>query len=347
MNTIANENLPKTHGNSVFSLFQTSRLLQVAAAILVAQLGIAALLGLTQKQATFANGEPLFSLSEDDINSIAIDDGDEAISLKKQNDQWLIDGDTPLPVDAARLNTLKSSLTGLKVGLPVASSENAREQLEVADDQYQKKLVVNGDNANTFLLGTSPGLRKAHLRRDGSSEIYSASLPVSDMPTSVNQWLDKSLLALDDISHISSSAISFERVGSGEEQTWNVAGNDDDSKVVDSEKLSSAIKALETLRVIGLSDDSTKTSDNDSNTESDSDATDSNESLKLRITSKGDDLEFTLEKSDSAATITRSDFEQTFSVSTSLFEQLAVLGSDTDWFVDAEKIEEEKPAEQE
>lgn len=341
MNTIANDTITKSNGNSVLNQFKTSRLLQLCVAVLVAQLGLAALLGLTQKKATFANNEPLFTLNEDQINHIAIDNGDDTVNLKKQDKTWQIDGDVLLPVDSARLNTLIGSLVNLKAGLPVARSINAREQLQVADNRYQRKLVVNNDATNTLLLGTSPGLRKAHLRREGDNRIYSAPLPVSDTPASVDQWLDKSLLGMTDISRLVTNVFTFERSGTGDDEIWSAPDNTDDSQSLDTEKLTTVIKALENLRVTGLAELPVSHYKSE-NTETVKEATDEEtstalETVELTVTSDGTELQLVLQKADNNTIVQRSDINQAFAAPASVFDQLSVLASKTGWLVDVDK----------
>lgn len=354
MNTIANETIDNTNNTSLLSMFKNSRFLQICTALLVVQLGLAAVLGLTQKKAEFNSGQPLFALTEEQINSLGISNQDETIELTKQNENWVLAGTDSLPVDSARLNTLLESLLDLKVGLPVASSVNAREQLEVADDNYQRRLVINNDSANTYLLGTSPGLRKAHLRREGSDEIFSAALPVSSVPSSADNWLDKSLLALKDISRLSTDSIKFESTGAGEDKSWQLLDNTDESKSLNTAKLTGVLGALESLTVSGLSDTS-KVSTGDGNDAGDpnpdSDATNEdaqvNEAVELSVTSEGKDLTLSMVKQENTVLLTRSDMDQTFSAPISVFDHIAKPLLEGDWLVEKniQKHEEDKSKE--
>jgi len=341
--------IDKTVSNSIFTQFKNSRFLQLTALLLLAQLALAAMLGMSNKQATFARGEALFTLNEDEIDSIAISDDNETINLTKQGDVWQMDDDS-LPVDSTRVQSLLSSMASLKTGLPVASSVNAQAQLEVADDEHQRKLIINNDKTNTFLLGTSPGLRKAHLRREGSDDIYSVSLPVSDVPASKDQWMDKSLLAFGDISQIASSAITFKRTGSGDSETWTVPANDDDGKTLDTKKLLESVQALETLQVTGLSDLSTQPAaapESSKSVNSTTDDTKTTDTLELAVTDGDGELTLVLNKTNDTATIERSDIDQVFAIPTSLFDKLVILNVDADWLVDSKPVEskEEKTAE--
>lgn len=343
MNTIANETLNTTNNVSLLSMLKNSRFLQACMGLLVAQLGLAAVLGLTQQKADFNSGQTLFDLTEAQINSLMISNQDENIELTKQNEKWVLAGTDSLPVDSARLNTLFESLLDLKVGLPVASSVNAREQLEVAEDNYQRKLVVNNDSANTYLLGTSPGLRKAHLRREGSDEIFSAALPVSSLPSSADAWLDKSLLALNDISRLSTNLITFESTGAGEDKSWIILDNADENKSLDTAKLTSVLNALESLTVTGLSETLSVTTgdgDNVQDTNTDTVAANEdgqvNETLELSVTSENKDLTLLIVKQENKVQLTRSDIDQTFSASTSVFDQIAKPLLEGDWLVEKE-----------
>ncbi|MBX2879717.1 MAG: DUF4340 domain-containing protein [Granulosicoccus sp.] len=348
MNTITNETLDKIDSISAVNIFQHSRLLQVCTVLLFAQLGLAVVLGLTQQRADFNSGQQLFALEEGDINSVTIGDPEETIELIKRNDKWVLNGNDSLPADSARLNTLLDSLINLKVGLPVASSANSREQLEVADDNYQRKLVINNDTGTTFLLGTSPGLRKAHLRRDGSDEIYSASLPVSSIPASIDNWLDKSLLALKNISRLSTDSITFESTGTGEDKSWKILDHSDPGKSLDTKKLTTLVSALESLSVTGFGGASAESSadPDDSGVTDSSDKNEDNpepETVELSVTSEGKDFKITLEKNDNNTFISRSDIDQVFSASTSVFEQIAEPLLEADWLVDAD-VEKDKEA---
>lgn len=345
MTTIANQPIEKTDDNSIFKQFKVSRFLQLFAVLLIAQLALAALLGFTNKPATFATGEALFTLSEDEIDTISISSNDETIGLKKQGDAWQMDDDAALPVDATRVQSLLSSMVNLKTGLPVASSVNAQAQLEVADDVHQRKLVINNDKAHTFLLGTSPGLRKAHLRRDSSDSIYSVSLPVSDVPTSKDQWLDKSLLAISDISQITSSAITFERTGTDDNETWATPANEDKGKALDTMKLMESVQALETLQVTGISDPLAQPSAGPESSTTDSDSTPAtedeakSETVELQVNGGSGEHKLVLNKTGESATIQRGDIDHVFAIPTSTFDKLAILAIEADWLID---VEEEK-----
>jgi len=347
MTTIANQPIENTDDNSIFTQFKHSRFLQLIALLLIVQLALAALLGFSNKQATFASGESLFTLNENEVDSISISSNNETISLTKQSDVWQMDDDLPLPADSTRVQSLLSSMVNLKTGLPVASSVNAQAQLEVADDEHQRKLIINNDKLHTFLLGTSPGLRKAHLRRDGSDSIYSVSLPVSDVPTSKDQWLDKSLLAISDISQIASSAITFERTGTDDSATWAIPTNDDDGKTLDTKKLVESVQALETLQVTGLSDPSaqpsagseTSTTDSDSISTAEDEA--KSETVELQVTGGSIEHKLVLNKTGEITTIKRSDIDQVFAIPTSTFDKLAILAVESDWLIDRE-VEKDK-----
>ena len=352
MTTIANQPTENTGDNAIFTQFKHSRFLQLIALLLIAQLALAALLGFTNKQATFASGGALFTLNEDEVNSISISNNDETISLTKQSDAWQMDDDIPLPADSAQVQSLLSSMVNLKTGLPVASSVNAQAQLEVADDEHQRKLVINNDKTHTFLLGTSPGLRKAHLRREGSDDIYSVSLPVADVPTSKDQWLDKSLLAISDISQITSSAMTFERTGTDDSETWAVPANEDDSKALDTKKLMVSVQALETLQVTGLSDPSAQPSEGSEPSTTNSDATTQtdptsaaedkakSETVKLQVSGESGEHKLVLNKTGDIATIERSDIDQVFAIPTTTYDELATLAAESDWLVDSEGLKD-------
>ncbi len=304
---------------SVVALFKSNRFIQLMTVLLLAQLALAILFSFTGRQASFASGEPLFALKKEDIKSVGIDDGEKSTTMTWNEAGWQLEGNVPLPVDSTRIEALLNSLVNLEVGLPVASSLNSRDQLDVADKDYQRKLVVNDDERTTFLIGTSPGLRKAHLRRAGENSIYSAALQVSDMPTTKERWIEPTLLAMTDISGVSSNSVSFQREGTGDDAAWVAEGQKKEDKAVHAEKISDLISTLESLRVTGLAEKSDSKSD-------------STVSFSIESGTSMFNLELTKSKND--ATIRRNDIDQTFSISIASFDKLFELLPQESWLTE-------------
>ena len=319
-NSISDQRKHKTGAlNGFINAFKHSRLTQVLTALLGLQLVVSAVLGLqSSTQTQFATGEPLLSASIEQINEIEIADVDNSIQLKKDADEWYIAGENKLPAQASKVTDALNSITTLKTGLPVANSEDAQEQLRVSDDDFVRRISISGDEieATTMLLGTSPGLRKSHLRREDTNEIYSASLPVSVLPTDVNNWLDKSLLAFKDITAIELEGMGFSLTSEGDAKVWKASKPPDDSRKIDYEKFESLVAALQELRVNGVAE-------SEQNAKQDETAV----TVEILVVSEEPETTITLKKHGDIITVKRGDVPGEFILPATQFDQISERAS--------------------
>lgn len=355
MTTITENTLDTSWLDTFTQAFKNHRFIQLLGALLVFQLLVAfffGLKGLTTGE--FEKPAPLFSIAKDSVTTLEISDASQTVQLVKEGETWMMGPEKSLPVDESRVATLLNSLEGLNAGLPVASSENARAQLKVADDSYQRKLSINsGNDETTLLLGTSPGIRKSHVRLAGSDNIYSASLPVSDVPSSVDSWLDKSLLAFKDISKISTNDVTFQLSGGEDEKKWSLINGDVTINSIDSEKLLGLVSSLENLRVNGVGEKLQPESielagqENDASPEqTDSASTDSEELLSFEVSLSNDSTEviLDLQRLGDRATAHRRDIAGYYAIPTALFDNLSSLSSETEWIIE-EPVEDNADSE--
>ena len=220
------ESLPvANHSDHLATLkgaWRESRGAQLLTGVLVAQLLVAgALLWQTNDESDFASSNQIVSLDAKTVDELLIDgvesDG-ESVTLRRTSDGWEMTGAPTYPADALKVDAIIDTLTSLSPGLPVATTESAQEQLEVADTVFQRRLrLKQGDQQVADLyLGSSPGFRKAHLRKAGEQAIYAARVNVFDLPLSSDDWLDKQLLAYDTVDSLRGPGIELMR----EDDTW-------------------------------------------------------------------------------------------------------------------------------
>lgn len=342
MTTITHETKTVNFPVSALETFRSSKLLKFLAALLIVQLAAAIFLTVTNnRQGDFTAAEPVLAIPSESIRTIEIDDGENSVSLQKDNDQWQLGKDQTFPVQQSQINNVLTSLDELKTGLPIANSVNSRKQLQVADDDYQRRIAITGEDSETVtvFLGTSPGLRKAHLRRADSDDIYSATLPVSEVSASTDQWLDKTLLSLDDISQITSEEVTFKREGSEAEVQW-VLVDAQESEKLDVDKLTKAVSSLVGMRVNGIASPAISESSNDA------DESTNPKTVEITVTSGSREYEYALTGNTETATISRGDIDGNFSISTSLFDELASLAQRSEWLL-TDKDDEEDTAPEE
>ncbi len=326
--TDLSENESTSWARSALNVLRNSRVMQVLCALFILQIVVAGVMAFqSNRSAEFSAGESVFALNADTLVKIEISDGNNNIVLNKQGEKWLIAGDVELPLQDSRIQTLIDSLSTMKTGLPVANSIAAREQLEVADNQFQRRVTISSIDSDptTLLVGTSPGLRKSHVRREGSDDIYSAGLSVSDMPSSVNQWLDKGLLAVAGIQSLSTGDTSFALTGEAESKVWTLEKPADDERQVEFEKIESAVQALQSLQVTGVASEPL-----------------SNEAQTTRFTLVVDAGErvFTLSQDNQIYAIQRDDNPGVFTITESVFEKMLPLGDPDSLLTDREEAAE-------
>ncbi|WP_066961178.1 DUF4340 domain-containing protein [Microbulbifer sp. Q7] len=204
----------------------------------------------SSRQQAQAQSTPLVQAETDALQRLEIVGEKESVTLVKQEDQWQLPGLHDLPVDRDKLDTLLEKLNALKGTWPIATSNSARERFEVAEDKFRKRLklyTAEGDDpALELFVGTSPGFRKVHVRRAGDDAIYAVELNSFDLPSTADNWLDKTLLAAGDLTRIQGPDYTLEKSEDG----WAFAAdNGEETPAVDPGKARELATALEKLRI--------------------------------------------------------------------------------------------------
>lgn len=92
--------------------------------------------------------------------------------LSKSGTSWGIEGADNYPVDAAKLDTFLKNVEKLKAGGAVVNKESFYKKLEVGDEDFQRKIVLTHDGKEiAFVLGSSPGFKRVHLRKLGQKDV--------------------------------------------------------------------------------------------------------------------------------------------------------------------------------
>jgi hypothetical protein len=159
--------------------------------------------------------EPLMSFTPDSVDRLVISDSENTVLLTRGDDGWLMPDYHKLPADAARLKRAITELPALRRGWPVANSASAAERFEVAEDDFQRRVeYFAGENAlGTLYIGTSPGFRKVHARLVEGDSIYAVNYNSFDLPAKPAEWLDKTLLQVDEVQGVTGLDYSLRRDG--------------------------------------------------------------------------------------------------------------------------------------
>ncbi|MBF0290153.1 MAG: DUF4340 domain-containing protein, partial [SAR324 cluster bacterium] len=140
---------------------------------------------------------PLVVFDKDEIDSVMIHGHDgQSIHLAKKEGKWTLPDKGSFPADQFKVENLVSRLHGLKHGFPVTQTAGALTRFKVANDEYERKIVLLRDESELaqFYFGSSPTMRQVHARSAGSDLIYSVKFSIHDAKLKVEDWINKDVL---------------------------------------------------------------------------------------------------------------------------------------------------------
>ncbi|MFO0724586.1 MAG: DUF4340 domain-containing protein [Myxococcota bacterium] len=163
------------------------------------------------------------------FNGTGADKKPTTVNLVKNGTAWGIEGADGYPVDATKIDTLLKNVEKLKAGAPVVEKESFFKKLEVADDEYQRKVTLTHDGKEiSFFLGSSPGFKRVHLRKAGEKAVVSVEgLAVWDVGSRAQDWVERAYYKIpeNDVWAVnlknSKGALRIEKAPGGE---WAVIG---------------------------------------------------------------------------------------------------------------------------
>lgn len=190
-------------------------------------------------------GDAFLGLDPEAVTGLSIS-GDEAdgVVLARTTEGWRVG---ELPADSDKITDVIDKLTGGTPSWPVATSEDSRTRFEVTAEKHQRRVDFEGEDGvlATVYLGTSPGYRRVHARRDGDDEVYSIDFAVHELPADTDDWLDRRLLASTGIRRVE---LPGGRVlaQAGDDTGWTL-----DGAVTDPEATRRYLERIERLAVLG------------------------------------------------------------------------------------------------
>lgn len=199
----------------------------------------------------------LLEIPAGEVDRLVISDGETETVLVSQGDGWRLPALGDLPADSGLVQSALDRVAGTYIQWPVTTTAASHQRFEVAADDYQRKVqLFSGDRLlGGFYLGTAPDFRLAHLRGLEGDEVYVVEMNVSDLPASGDDWLDKTLLAVQAPRRI--ETVDFSLVAR-EDGIWDWSGPDPDPAppALDAQRAGQLATALENLRIQGVADES-------------------------------------------------------------------------------------------
>ena len=122
------------------------------------------------------------------------------VDLVKKGDAWVVASAFGYPVDAEKVTKLLTGVSGLKSRGAIATSASRHVQLAVADDVYERKLVVTtpaGDRV--YFIGGNAGTQRTAVRVGGDARVHavpSRDLSAWSVDPEAKGWVDRTYLEI-------------------------------------------------------------------------------------------------------------------------------------------------------
>ncbi|HFC53604.1 MAG TPA: DUF4340 domain-containing protein [Gammaproteobacteria bacterium] len=177
-----------------------NRWIAILAGLLLVQLAAAVAVNMGEERyAAFQPEERLLAFDAGSIDGLRIEDSNGALLMRKENGRWSLPDSGGFPARGKGVEQLLEKLAGLKKGWPVATTAGAAERFKVADGEFERRieLLAGSDSAATLYVGSSPGLRKVHVRAGGEEKIYAVELNSWELTSRVDDWIDSAVTVLE------------------------------------------------------------------------------------------------------------------------------------------------------
>jgi hypothetical protein len=198
----------------------------LAATLLVFQIGLVVALQIGGHTGSdiAKPGAPLLGLAPEAVTTLEITGPDnDRMVVQKSGSGWILPDSFAAPASPEQVTALLARLSGLKQGFAVATSAAAAKRFKVADDLFQRHVVLKaGDSViGDLYVGTSPGFRQIHARKAGSEAVVVVELSTFELETAADKWLDKNMFQIkeEDIDAITFADFVLQR----KDNAWQLA----------------------------------------------------------------------------------------------------------------------------
>ncbi len=205
----------------------------------------------------FASKQQLLGVKLDEIDKITITEKEGSpVLISKSDGKWLLPDHHEFPVSNDKVDGATGKLLDATVGWPVATTPSATKRFKVAADDFEKKVVFSGPNgiSKTLYLGTSPGFKKIHARRDGDDNIYAINFSAYELAAKPNDWADQQYLHIDgeDVAEIELADVALKR--NGDNFVVKSLADSEQTNASKASSLHSQLSNLSFLEVLGKTD---------------------------------------------------------------------------------------------
>src|SRR6185436_8164322 len=125
-------------------------------------------------------------------------EGAKTVDLVKRDAGWVVASAFDYPGDQTKLSDALTPIGKLSAAAPIATQSGRHKQLHVADDDFERKLVITRDGKDiTLLIGSSVGSRRAAVRIGGDVNVYGVTgISSSQVGGEARLWVDPTYLKI-------------------------------------------------------------------------------------------------------------------------------------------------------
>ncbi|HEX3481418.1 MAG TPA: DUF4340 domain-containing protein [Kofleriaceae bacterium] len=133
-------------------------------------------------------------------------DAGKPIDLVKRDKDWVLASGFDFPVEQKKVDDVLSPIAKLSAAAPIATQAARHKQLHVADDDFERKLVISaGGKDITLFVGGSAGARRTAVRLGGDDKVYAVTgLNAYSIGSEPRLWIDTAYVKIprDDIAKL-------------------------------------------------------------------------------------------------------------------------------------------------
>lgn len=237
--------------------------IRILSVLAVFQLVLVAMVWLGRSDGGASEPLQLVEFAPASVAKLTLADGTQSVELTKDAAGWQVQANAQVrSADATQVDNMVNNLAELQVQWPVATTSHSAERFEVSAQKFQRRIELQDDSGAQLALlytGTSPGLGKVHARSDAADEIYAVDLANYQLPMTLDDWLDKAVLALPE----NLQQIAVQVGAEGSLQSWRLRNDVAegwllDNAVADQTAVFGYLSRLQNLRVIGVAETQTE-----------------------------------------------------------------------------------------
>ena len=211
---------------------------QILAGLLVAQVIIAAIVFIPRILPSQIEAAPLLgAVQAADVTGLTIQDKSGAsVELVQKNGAWVVPNSDDYAANGDKIKALVTKLIGFKTDPLVTRTAASHKRLQVADDDYLRKveLKLADGTSRALLLGAGSGGNTTYVRLGGQDNVYLArGLSSFEAATDIASWINPTYVSVPQDRMLSATIENAQgkwQLAKNAQNQWTMQGTADTSK---------------------------------------------------------------------------------------------------------------------